>query len=94
MLDKQHLFADNPRLADVAIFPFVRQFAFIDKTWFDAQDWRAFIAGWRAILPQIFFLTSCQSIPSGKAGMEKRSFLRRSDAVLLGKLQPIAQQER
>ena len=42
---------------------------------------RAFIAGWRAILPQIFFLTSCQSIPSGKAGMGKRSFLRRSDAV-------------
>lgn len=26
-------------LADAALFPFVRQFAFIDKDWFDAQPW-------------------------------------------------------
>ena len=30
---------DCPTLADFAILPFVRQFAFIDKTWFDAQPW-------------------------------------------------------
>ncbi|GAA6193782.1 glutathione S-transferase [Phaeobacter sp. NW0010-22] len=30
---------DRPTLADYAILPFVRQFAFIDKTWFDAQPW-------------------------------------------------------
>ncbi|NNK17132.1 MAG: glutathione S-transferase [Sulfitobacter sp.] len=30
---------DKPTLADFAILPFVRQFAFIDKTWFDAQPW-------------------------------------------------------
>ncbi|MDG1118644.1 MAG: glutathione S-transferase [Flavimaricola sp.] len=30
---------DRPTLADFAILPFVRQFAFIDKTWFDAQPW-------------------------------------------------------
>lgn len=29
----------KPTLADAAIAPFVRQFAFIDKPWFDAQDW-------------------------------------------------------
>lgn len=29
----------HPTLADFAILPFVRQFAFIDKTWFDAQPW-------------------------------------------------------
>lgn len=29
----------RPTLADFAILPFVRQFAFIDKTWFDARDW-------------------------------------------------------
>ncbi|MBQ0803260.1 MULTISPECIES: glutathione S-transferase [unclassified Sulfitobacter] len=33
-----HLF-DRPLLADLAIAPFVRQFAFIDKPWFDAQPW-------------------------------------------------------
>jgi len=29
----------RPTLADFAILPFVRQFAFIDKHWFDAQPW-------------------------------------------------------
>lgn len=29
----------RPTLADHAILPFVRQFAFIDKAWFDAQPW-------------------------------------------------------
>lgn len=29
----------QPTLADYAILPFVRQFAFIDKRWFDAQPW-------------------------------------------------------
>ena len=29
----------SPSLADFAILPFVRQFAFIDKGWFDAQPW-------------------------------------------------------
>lgn len=30
---------DTPTIADFAILPFVRQFAFIDKAWFDAQPW-------------------------------------------------------
>ena len=30
---------DTPTIADFAILPFVRQFAFIDKNWFDAQSW-------------------------------------------------------
>lgn len=29
----------RPTLADYTILPFVRQFAFIDKAWFDAQPW-------------------------------------------------------
>ncbi|MEP5731516.1 MAG: glutathione S-transferase [Sulfitobacter sp.] len=29
----------RPTLADAAILPFVRQFAFIDKPWFDQQPW-------------------------------------------------------
>jgi glutathione S-transferase len=30
---------DHATIADLAILPFVRQFAFIDKPWFDAQPW-------------------------------------------------------
>lgn len=29
----------KPTLADYAILPFVRQFAFVDQAWFAAQDW-------------------------------------------------------
>lgn len=36
---------ERATLADYAILPFVRQFAFIDKAWFDAQDWPN-LQGW------------------------------------------------
>lgn len=40
MLDQRaFLFADTPRLADMAILPFVRQFAHVDLTWFESQTW-------------------------------------------------------
>lgn len=32
-------FFDAPTVADFAILPFVRQFAFVDKDWFDEQPW-------------------------------------------------------
>lgn len=38
------LFGDRPTLADLALLPFVRQFAYIDREWFDAQDWPNLIA--------------------------------------------------
>ena len=34
------LLGDLPTIADVAIFPFVRQFAAVDADWFDASEWR------------------------------------------------------
>ena len=46
--DQAHLFADQVLLADIAIFPFVRQFANVDRDWFDAaaipnvQRWLAY----------------------------------------------------
>ena len=38
------LFGDRPTLADLALLPFVRQFANIDRAWFDAQLWPDLIA--------------------------------------------------
>lgn len=38
-------FFQNPTIADYAILPFVRQFAFIDKNWFDEQPWPN-LQGW------------------------------------------------
>ncbi len=43
------LLGDSPGLCDVAIFPFVRQFANADRGWFDAQDWpdlARWLKGW------------------------------------------------
>ena len=38
---------ERPSLADYALLPFVRQFAFVDKPWFDAQRWPR-VQGWLA----------------------------------------------
>jgi len=35
------LFGDRMMLADVALFPFIRQFAFVDKHWFWQSDYEA-----------------------------------------------------
>jgi glutathione S-transferase len=34
-----YLFGDKIRVADIAIFPFIRQFAFVDKPWFDQSNY-------------------------------------------------------
>lgn len=36
-----YLFGDRPVLADMAIAPFVRQYAHTDREWFRVQDWPA-----------------------------------------------------
>lgn len=36
---KGFLLGDAPRLADMAVLPFVRQFANTDRDWFDEQPW-------------------------------------------------------
>lgn len=44
-----HLFGDRPTLSDLAIFPFIRQFMFVDKTWFDQAPYphtRAWLQDW------------------------------------------------
>ena len=44
-----YLFADSPSFADIAIFPFIRQFAAVDNAWFEQSDYpklRAWLHGW------------------------------------------------
>ena len=46
-----HLFGSHAALADMAIAPFVRQFAGIDADWWAAQPWphlQAWLAAWQA----------------------------------------------
>lgn len=39
LADQSSLFGDRQTIADLAILPFVRQFANIDRGWFDVQPW-------------------------------------------------------
>ena len=40
MLDNNYLFGSTPSIADMAILPFVRQFANTDFEWFENQNWQ------------------------------------------------------
>ena len=55
LLDKKYLFGENPTLADMAILPFVRQFANTDRAWFDAQSWPHLIKWLDAFLDSAAF---------------------------------------
>ena len=37
--ERRCLFGSNPSIADVAVLPFIRQFAYTDRAWFNAQTW-------------------------------------------------------
>ncbi len=39
LANSTYLFGLRPTLADMAIAPFARQFANVDRDWFDAEDW-------------------------------------------------------
>lgn len=38
--DKKFLFSEQNSLADIAVFPFIRQFAFVNKPWFDNASYK------------------------------------------------------
>jgi len=62
------LFADHATLADMAILPFVRQFAFIDKAWFDAQPWPHLLAWLERFLASAAFAVIMPKYPPWVAG--------------------------
>jgi len=39
LIENEFIFCRQITLADIAIFPFIRQFAYVDKTWFDAAPY-------------------------------------------------------
>jgi len=51
------LYGEKACLADMAIAPFVRQFAFADRTWFEQQAWPELLAWLDKILASPLFLS-------------------------------------
>lgn len=63
-----HLFADRPTLADMAIAPFVRQFAQVDAAWFEAQPWTALQRWLDALTTSALWVRATEKYPAWKSG--------------------------
>jgi glutathione S-transferase len=50
-----YLFGSRPALADIATFPFIRQFAQTDQAWFDAQPWPQLLRWLSTLLDSALF---------------------------------------
>jgi len=68
MLTKAYLFKDTPSLADMAILPFVRQFANTDRAWFDTQDWPSLIRWLDAFTASSAFANIMTKYPPWQSG--------------------------
>lgn len=58
-----YLFGDRPALADMAIAPFVRQFAHTDREWFRARPWTALLRWLDAFLDSALFARVMHKYP-------------------------------
>ena len=67
-LTQSFLFGSTPTLADMAILPFVRQFAFIDKARFDAEEWPNLSRWLEAFLVSDRFLSIMAKYAKWEAG--------------------------
>lgn len=66
--DTQYLITDKPSMADMAIFPFVRQCAFVDKIWFDQTPYTKLHAWLEEMLAADIFNDVMKKYPLWKAG--------------------------
>jgi len=65
---QQYLVADAMTFADVAIFPFVRQFAFVDKPWFDQAPYPNLQLWLQSLLASPLFLKVMSKFPVWREG--------------------------
>ena len=63
-----YLFSGQPSLADIAIFPFVRQFAAVDKIWFGQSRYLKLQHWLQRLVDSEQFLNVMQKFPVWKSG--------------------------
>ena len=76
--DGQGLCAARTTFADIAVFPFVRQFAFVDKVWFDETPYPRLQSWFNRHLESDLFCSVMQKYAAWKPGDDKLLF---GDAV-------------
>jgi glutathione S-transferase len=67
LTSERYLGGENACAADLAIFPFVRQFRAVDEAWFDAQALSATQKWLKDWLESELFANCMKKLPSGKA---------------------------
>lgn len=66
----EFLFSNNITIADIAIFPFIRQFAFVDKGWFDDSTYQHLQRWLDYLLNMKLFSEIMKKYPQWKPGSE------------------------
>jgi len=64
----RHLFGDAPALADMAVAPFVRQFAQVDAAWFATAPWPALDAWLSALVASPLWAKAMPKFPPWRPG--------------------------
>jgi glutathione S-transferase len=62
-----HLFGDHTSLADIALLPFVRQFAYVDMDWFRASRYQAVKAWLQRFLESARFASVMEKYPAWRS---------------------------
>lgn len=65
-----YLMSDKPNLADMAIFPFIRQFAHVDKPWFDQAPYPGVQRWLKALMDSSLFADIMTKYSQWRAGNE------------------------
>jgi len=68
LTDQQYLFGSRICLADMAIVPFVRQFANVDRDWFDSQEWPNLLGWLDSFLESSRFQSIMEKYPKWQTG--------------------------
>jgi len=63
-----YLVAERVTVADIAVFPFIRQFAFVDETWFFSSPYQQLQKWLNQLLNTDLFLSVMRKYPVWKAG--------------------------
>lgn len=66
--DRAYLFGSRISLADMALAPFVRQFANVDREWFDVQPWPNLLRWLTEFLESERFQSIMEKYPKWQAG--------------------------
>ncbi len=74
LAESSYLISNHITIADIAIFPFIRQFAFVDKDWFDQSQYKNLSLWLNNMLEMELFKEVMKKYPQWAAGNESVEF--------------------